>query len=88
MLIRLLVIMLNSVCNAYIFNNQTSMCFTYKDDTIEEKHHRFQKSKATHFYWMDMTPEEKKITFSHLAHTFIQNGLQVKTIEALKANNM
>ncbi len=64
------------------------MRFTYKDDTIEEKHHRFQKSKATHFYWMDMTPEKKTITFSHLADTVIQNDLQMKTIEALKANNM
>lgn len=36
------------------------MSFTYNDDTIEEKHHNFQKSKATHFYWMDMTPEKKK----------------------------
>ncbi len=35
------------------------MSFTYNDDTIEEKHHNFQKSKATHFYWMDMTPEKK-----------------------------
>lgn len=37
------------------------MSFTYKDDSIEEEHHRFQKSKATHFYWMDMTPKKNII---------------------------
>jgi len=36
------------------------MSFTYKDDTIEDKHHRFQKSKAAHCYRMDMAPEKKK----------------------------
>lgn len=36
------------------------MSLTYKDDTIEDKHHRFQKSEAAHCYRMDMTPEKKK----------------------------
>lgn len=36
------------------------MSITYKDDPIEDKHHRFQKSKAAHFDWMEMTPERKK----------------------------